>query len=97
LHWEAIAEIDLSFGLIDKKPINKEEYSEIKPVLRLYMTHPSFWRNDIEPIWITDSRQKNEYGTIVCLIEGIGKIKINQSVKWINLGLLRIINLNYFL
>jgi 3-dehydroquinate synthase len=40
-----------------------------------------FAENDIDPI-ITDSWQKNEYGTVqFALIESIGKIKINQSVE----------------
>jgi 3-dehydroquinate synthase len=42
--------------------------------------------------------KKNEYGTVqFALIEGIGKIKINQSVEnELILKLLMIINLNYF-
>jgi 3-dehydroquinate synthase len=41
-----------------------------------------FAENDIDPILeLLIHDKKNEYGTVLSLIEGIGKIKINQSVE----------------
>lgn len=85
LHGEAIAigMILESFISLEKGMINQSEYSQIKTTIKAIYDDVVFEENDIEPIidfLIHD--KKNEYGNIqFALIEGIGKIKINQSVE----------------
>jgi 3-dehydroquinate synthase len=77
--------------------ITETEYLEIKTTIKAYDI--VFAENDIDPILeLLIHDKKNEYGTVqFALIEGIGKIKINQSVEnELILKLLMIINLNYF-
>lgn len=85
LHGEAIAVgmILESFISLDKKLINKEEYSEIKSCIKSIYDDIIFEEKDIEPILeLLIHDKKNEYGNIqFVLIEGVGKIKINQSVE----------------
>jgi 3-dehydroquinate synthetase len=79
--------------------ISETEYLEIKTTIKSNLDDIVFAENDIEPILeLLIHDKKNEYGTIqFALIEGIGKIKINQSVEnELILKLLMIINLNYF-
>ena len=85
LHGEAIAigMILESYISLHKNLIGPEEYSQIKSCIKFIYDDIIFEENDIEPILdllIHDKR--NEYGNIqFALIEGIGKIKINQSVE----------------
>lgn len=85
LHGEAIAAgmILESYISLHKKLITEEEYSQIKTVLKSIYEDVVFEENDIEPILeLLIHDKKNEYGTIqFALIEGIGQIKINQSVE----------------
>lgn len=85
LHGEAIAVgmILESFISLDKKLISKEEYAEIKSCIKSIYDDINFEEMDIEPILeLLIHDKKNEYGNIqFALIEGIGKIKINQSVE----------------
>ncbi|WP_196850840.1 3-dehydroquinate synthase [Flavobacterium sp. CG_9.10] len=85
LHGEAIAVgmILESYISLDKKLINQEEYIEIKSAIKGIYEDILFDENDIEPILeLLIHDKKNEYGNIqFALIEGIGKIKINQSVE----------------
>ncbi|MBP2282098.1 3-dehydroquinate synthase [Flavobacterium sp. CG_23.5] len=85
LHGEAIAVgmILESYISLDKKLINQEEYTEIKSAIKGIYEDILFDENDIEPILeLLIHDKKNEYGNIqFALIEGIGKIKINQSVE----------------
>jgi 3-dehydroquinate synthase len=79
--------------------ISETEYLEIKTTIKAIFDDIVFAENDIDPILeLLIHDKKNEYGTIqFALIEGIGKIKINQSVEnELILKLLMIINLNYF-
>jgi 3-dehydroquinate synthase len=85
LHGEAIAVgmILESFISLHKKLINKEEFSEIKSGIKSIYDDIIFEEKDIEPILeLLIHDKKNEYGNIqFALIDGIGKIKINQSVE----------------
>ncbi|QKJ63713.1 3-dehydroquinate synthase [Flavobacterium sp. M31R6] len=85
LHGEAIAVgmILESYISLHKKLITREEYNEIKTTLKSIYDDIVFEENDIDPILeLLIHDKKNEYGMIqFALIEGIGKIKINQSVE----------------
>jgi 3-dehydroquinate synthase len=85
LHGEAIAVgmILESYISLDKKLITQEEYTQIKSAIKSIYDDILFDENDIEPILeLLIHDKKNEYGNIqFALIEGIGKIKINQSVE----------------
>ena len=85
LHGEAIAVgmILESYISLDKKLINEEEYNLIKTTIKSIFEDVTILDNDIQPILeLLIHDKKNEYGTIqFALIEGIGKIKINQSVE----------------
>jgi len=85
LHGEAIAVgmILESYISLKKGLINKDEYSQIKNTIKSIYDDVVFNEEDIEPILeLLIHDKKNEYGTIqFALIEGIGNIKINQSVE----------------
>ena len=85
LHGEAIAigMILESYISLEKKLLNIEEYNQIKMTIKAIYDDVVFEENDIEPIMeLLIHDKKNEYGNIqFALIEGIGKIKINQSVE----------------
>jgi 3-dehydroquinate synthase len=62
--------------------ITETEYLEIKTTIKAIWWYSVCWKWHWSDTRITDSWQKNEYGTVqFALIEGIGKIKINQSVE----------------
>ncbi|WP_338410714.1 3-dehydroquinate synthase [uncultured Flavobacterium sp.] len=85
LHGEAIAVgmILESYISLQKKLISKEEYAEIKYILDTIYDKVIFDKKDIDKIidlLIYD--KKNEFGVIqFVLLDGIGKIKINQEVE----------------
>lgn len=85
LHGEAIAVgmILESFISLDRNLINQEEYIQIKSAIKSIYDDISFNEEDIDPILnLLIHDKKNEFGTIqFALIEGIGKIKINQLVE----------------
>lgn len=85
LHGEAIAVgmILESYISLHKNLITKTEYDQIKSTLKSIYDDVVFEESDIDPILeLLIHDKKNEYGTIqFALIEGIGKIKINQSVE----------------
>lgn len=85
LHGEAIAVgmILESYISWHKNLINEEEFLQIKTTIKSIFDDISFNENDIDPILeLLIHDKKNEYGTIqFALIEGIGKIKIDQSVE----------------
>jgi len=85
LHGEAIAigMILESYISLNKKLITPAEYLQIKSTIKSIYDDVLFDENDIEPILeLLIHDKKNEYGTIqFALIEGIGKIKINQTVE----------------
>ena len=85
LHGEAIAigMILESYISLHKNLIIESEYLQIKTAIKAIYNDVVFEENDIEPIMeLLIHDKKNEYGNIqFALIEGIGKIKINQSVK----------------
>ena len=85
LHGEAIAigMILESYISLHKNLISEAEYIEIKTAIRKIYDDVKFEENDIEPIIeLLIHDKKNEYGIIqFALIEGIGKIKINQLVE----------------
>ncbi|WP_289659850.1 3-dehydroquinate synthase [Flavobacterium panacagri] len=85
LHGEAIAVgmILESYISLQKNLITEQEYREIKTIIKGIYDDVIFEENDIDPILeLLIHDKKNEYGTIqFALIEGIGKIKINQSVE----------------
>lgn len=85
LHGEAIAVgmILESFISLNKGLITAGEYAQIKKVLKSIYEDIIFEETDIEPILeLLIHDKKNEYGSIqFALIEGIGKIKINQAVE----------------
>jgi len=85
LHGEAIAVgmILESYISLKKGLISEEEYREIKAVIKDIYDDVVFEEKDIDPILeLLIHDKKNEYGLIqFALIEGIGKIKINQSVE----------------
>ena len=68
---------------LEKDLISKEEYSQIKNAIKTIYDDVIFDKNDIEPILeLLVHDKKNEYGNIqFALIDGIGNIKINQSVE----------------
>lgn len=85
LHGEAIAigMILESYISLHKNLITAEEYTEIKTAIKSVYDDVKIEENDIDPILeLLIHDKKNEYGLIqFALIEGIGKIKINQSVE----------------
>lgn len=85
LHGEAIAigMILESFISLKKNLISTEEYNQIKTTIKSIYEDVIFEENDIEPIVeLLIHDKKNEYGNIqFALIDGIGKIIINQSVE----------------
>ena len=85
LHGEAIAigMILESYISLHKGLINEQEYLQIKNTIKSIYDEVVFEKNDIQPILdLLIHDKKNEYGNIqFALIEGIGKIKINQSVE----------------
>lgn len=85
LHGEAIAVgmILESYISLHKNLINNEEYTEIKTTIRSIYDDVTFEETDIDPILqLLVHDKKNEYGLIqFALIEGIGKIRINQLVE----------------
>ena len=85
LHGEAIAigMILESYISLKKALITIEEYNQIKSTIKAIYEAVVFEENDIAPILdLLIHDKKNEYGNIqFALIDGIGKIKINQSVE----------------
>jgi 3-dehydroquinate synthase len=85
LHGEAIAVgmILESYISLDKNLISANEYVQIKTTIKSIFDNVVFTENDIEPILeLLIHDKKNEYGTIqFALLDGIGKIRINQSVE----------------
>lgn len=85
LHGEAIAigMILESHISLEKDLITTHEYNQIKTTLKAIYDYVVFEENDIEPIMeLLIHDKKNEYGNIqFALIDGIGKIIINQSVE----------------
>jgi 3-dehydroquinate synthase len=85
LHGEAIAVGMLleSHISMEKNLLSKEEYQEIKLVLKDIYKTVQFNKNDIEKvIELLIYDKKNEFGKIqFALLDGIGKIKINQKVN----------------
>lgn len=85
LHGEAIAVgmILESFIAMKKGLLTKEDYIEIKNCIQSIYDAIVFDEKDIDPILaLLIHDKKNEYGTIqFALIEGIGRIKINQEVE----------------
>lgn len=84
LHGEAIAVgmILESYISLKKNLINITEYQQIKSTINNVFDKILFDENDINPILdLLIHDKKNEYGTIqFALLDGIGEIKINQSV-----------------
>lgn len=85
LHGEAIAVgmILESYISLHKNLINEQEYFQIKNTLKDIYEDVIFEDKDIEPILnLLIHDKKNEFGNIqFALIDGIGEIKINQSVE----------------
>lgn len=85
LHGEAIAAgmILESYISLKKGLISNEEYTQIKTVIKSIYEDIIFADGDLEPIQeLLIHDKKNEYGTIqFALIDGIGKIIINQEVE----------------
>ncbi len=85
LHGEAIAigMILESYISMLKKLISEIEYLEIKTTINSIFEKIIFNEDDIEPILeLLIHDKKNEYGQIqFALLDGIGKIKINQFVE----------------
>lgn len=85
LHGEAIAigMILESHISLEKKLINEQEYNQIKTTIKAIYDDVVFEDEDIKPIMeLLIHDKKNEYGNIqFALIDGIGKIIINQSVE----------------
>ncbi len=85
LHGEAIAVgmILESYISLHKNLISEPEYLQIKNTLKNIYVDIVFEEEDIQPILeLLIHDKKNEYGNIqFALIEGIGKIKINQAVE----------------
>lgn len=85
LHGEAIAigMILESYISLKKELLNQDEYFQIKNAIKMIYDNVIFEENDIEPIMeLLIHDKKNEYGNIqFALIDGIGKIIINQSVE----------------
>jgi len=72
-----------SFISLEKGLINQQEYDQIKSTIKAIYDEVVFEETDIDPIMeLLIHDKKNEYGNIqFALIEGIGKIIINQSVE----------------
>ena len=85
LHGEAIAigMILESYISLEKGLLTSNEYLVIKSTIKAIYDAVVFEENDIAPILeLLIHDKKNEYGNIqFALIDGIGKIKINQSVE----------------
>ena len=85
LHGEAIAigMILESYISLEKGLLTSIEYLVIKSTIKAIYDAVVFEENDIAPILeLLIHDKKNEYGNIqFALIDGIGKIKINQSVE----------------
>jgi 3-dehydroquinate synthase len=85
LHGEAIAigMILESYISLSMNLINLQEYLQIKTTIKTIFEDITIETKDIDPILeLLIHDKKNEYGAIqFALIEGIGKIKINQSVE----------------
>lgn len=85
LHGEAIAigMILESYISWKKELLNQQEYFQIKNAIKVIYDDVVFEENDIEPIMeLLIHDKKNEYGNIqFALIDGVGKIIINQSVE----------------
>jgi 3-dehydroquinate synthase len=85
LHGEAIAigMILESYISLSMNLINLQEYLQIKTTIKTIFEDITIEAKDIDPILeLLIHDKKNEYGAIqFALIEGIGKIKINQSVE----------------
>jgi 3-dehydroquinate synthase len=85
LHGEAIAMgmILESYISWQKKLITELEYRQIKIAIKAIYDPIVIEENDLHPIMdLLIHDKKNEYGSIqFALIEGIGKIKINQLVE----------------
>ena len=85
LHGEAIAVgmVLESFISLRKNLINQAEYLQIKSTVTSIYDTIIFEENDIDPILeLLIHDKKNEFGSIrFALLEGIGKIKINQLVE----------------
>ncbi len=85
LHGEAIAigMILESYISLKKDLINMAEYNQIKQAIKTIYDDVVFDKKDIELIVeLLIHDKKNEYGNIqFALIDGIGKILINQSVE----------------
>lgn len=85
LHGEAIAVgmVLESFVAWKKNLIHMAQYNQIKKTILGIFERIVFHPTDIEPILaLLIHDKKNEYGTIqFALIEGIGHVKINQTVE----------------
>ncbi|MBK0368570.1 3-dehydroquinate synthase [Flavobacterium agrisoli] len=85
LHGEAIAigMILESYICLRKNLISEAEYIQIKKTIQTIYEDVDFETSDIDPILeLLIHDKKNEYGLIqFALIDGIGKIIINQSVE----------------
>lgn len=85
LHGEAIAigMILESYISWKKGLLSAEEYLQVKTIIKGIYDEVIFNENDLIPIQeLLIHDKKNEYGNIqFALIEGIGNIKINQSVE----------------
>ena len=85
LHGEAIAVGMILEGYISLKKnlINESEFNQLKTTIKHLFDDIHFDDKDLEPIFdLLIHDKKNEYGNIqFALIDGIGKIKINQEVE----------------
>lgn len=85
LHGEAIAVgmVLESYISLKKNLISEEEYAQIKTTIKNIFEDVIFEEKDMLPIQeLLIHDKKNEYGNIqFVLIDGIGKIKINQNVE----------------
>lgn len=83
LHGEAIAAGMILEGFISwqKGLLTEAEYLEIKKIIKTVFEDIAFEENDLQPILdLLIHDKKNEYGKIqFALLDGIGKIKINQE------------------
>ena len=72
-----------SYISLQKNLISELEYQEIKTTINKIFDKILFEENDLEPILeLLIHDKKNEYGNVqFALLDGIGKIKINQSVE----------------
>ena len=85
MHGEAIAigMILESYISLHKNLITPAEYNQIKTTIKSIYDEVFFEESDIDPILeLLIHDKKNEYGNMqFALIDGIGKIIINQSVE----------------